>query len=138
MTLEPIVKNTDWPTEEATRACAQRLAASDAIVNALIELHGDLGAGKTTWVRHLLRALGVSGRIKSPSYGVVEPHLGQHLGRHLDIWHFDFYRMDDPREWVDGRPKADLALHIESDAQERRWVRALAQSEIGRRLLEAL
>lgn len=161
MTLEPIVKNTDWPTEEATCASAQRLAASDAIVNALIELHGDLGAGKTTWVRHLLRALGVSGRIKSPSYGVVEPHLGQHLGRHLDIWHFDFYRMDDPREWVDaglrdlfaqsglklvewperagpGRPKADLALHIESDAQERRCVRALAQSEIGRRLLEAL
>jgi tRNA threonylcarbamoyladenosine biosynthesis protein TsaE len=48
-------------------------------------------------VRHLLRALGVQGRIKSPTYAVVEPYElpGQ------AIWHFDFYRFDDPREWED-------------------------------------
>jgi tRNA threonylcarbamoyladenosine biosynthesis protein TsaE len=56
-----------------------------------------LGAGKTTWSRHLLRALGVSGRIKSPSYAVVEPHeLPEHT-----VQHFDFYRFNDPQEWED-------------------------------------
>jgi tRNA threonylcarbamoyl adenosine modification protein YjeE len=49
--------------------------------------------GKTTLVRHWLRALGVQGRIKSPTYAVVEPHEAGDLS----IWHFDFYRFDDPR-----------------------------------------
>ena len=66
----------------------------------------DLGAGKTTLVRHLLRALGVRGRIKSPTYAVVEPHSTidcavMPAGEPLQIWHFDFYRFNDPREWED-------------------------------------
>lgn len=65
--------------------------------DAFIALHGDLGAGKTTFVRHLLRSLGVTGRIKSPTYAVVEPHEAPGLA----IWHFDFYRFDDPQEWED-------------------------------------
>jgi tRNA threonylcarbamoyladenosine biosynthesis protein TsaE len=87
-------------------AFAQRLANCPAIANASLSLQGDLGAGKTTLVRHLLRALGVQGRIKSPTYAVVEPHTAEaceHLsiGEPLNIWHFDFYRFNDPREWED-------------------------------------
>ena len=48
-------------------------------------------------MRHLLRALGVEGRVKSPTYAVVEPY--EVAGR--PVWHFDFYRFDDPREWED-------------------------------------
>ena len=69
---------------------------------AFITLEGPLGAGKTTLARHLLRALGVAGRIKSPTYAVVEPHRAE-AGPHgaLSAWHFDFYRFGDPREWED-------------------------------------
>jgi tRNA threonylcarbamoyladenosine biosynthesis protein TsaE len=91
----PIVKTLHWPTEEATQLFAETLAAQAAIHHAFIALHGDLGTGKTTLVRHLLRALGVQGRIKSPTYAVVEPY--ELPG--LNIWHFDFYRFADPREW---------------------------------------
>jgi tRNA threonylcarbamoyladenosine biosynthesis protein TsaE len=90
-----------WPDEAACAAFAARLArAIDGqaeLGNASIELHGPLGAGKTTFVRHLLHALGVAGRIKSPTYAVVEPYTLPGL----EISHFDFYRFDDPREWED-------------------------------------
>ena len=96
----------EWATEEDTQAFAARLAASPAIAHATLTLQGDLGAGKTTLVRHLLRALGVRGRIKSPTYAVVEPHSAidsavMPAGQPLQIWHFDFYRFNDPREWED-------------------------------------
>ncbi len=91
-----------WADEADTTAFALRLAASPALACATLTLAGDLGAGKTTFVRHLLRALGVQGRIKSPTYGVVEPHSAPDgHGGSLSIWHFDFYRFSDPREWED-------------------------------------
>ena len=86
-----------WHDEAATQRFAEALAALPEAAHAFIALHGDLGAGKTTLVRHLLRALGVTGRIKSPTYAVVEPY---ELPK-LNIWHFDFYRFADPREWED-------------------------------------
>ncbi|GAB3762975.1 hypothetical protein GCM10028796_15620 [Ramlibacter monticola] len=135
-----------WAGEEDTRAFAERLAARPAIADAFIALHGDLGAGKTTLVRHLLRALGAEGRIKSPTYAVVEPYELPAL----EAWHFDFYRFDDPREWEDAGfrdifagpglkiaewplkaagllPVADLDIHLalaEDDAHRRVSLRA--------------
>ena len=94
-----------WPDEAATQAWAGALARHlshwPGGRDASIELRGDLGAGKTTFVRHLLRACGVQGRIKSPTYAVVEPHQGTLAGEPWPIWHFDFYRFSDPREWED-------------------------------------
>jgi tRNA threonylcarbamoyladenosine biosynthesis protein TsaE len=87
-----------WDDEPACAAFAQSLAAQPGITEAFITLHGPLGAGKTTFVRHLLRALGVQGRIKSPTYAVMEPHGLPGGG---EAAHFDFYRFTDPREWED-------------------------------------
>ena len=87
-----------WPDEAACAATARTLAARPGIGEATIELRGTLGAGKTTFARQLLRALGVEGRVKSPSYAVVEPYT---LAGGGSAWHFDFYRFDDPREWED-------------------------------------
>ena len=87
-----------WPDEAACAAFAAALAARCGIADAVIELHGSLGAGKTTFARHLLRALGVTGRIKSPSYALMEPYR---LADGGSAAHFDFYRFDDPREWLD-------------------------------------
>ncbi len=88
----------NWPDETACAAWAQALAAQAGIAEAYIELHGALGAGKTTFVRHLLRALGVQGRIKSPTYAVLESYQLPGGGAAA---HFDFYRFKDPREWLD-------------------------------------
>lgn len=87
-----------WPDETACAAFARRLSDLPALwPSTFIALDGPLGAGKTTFVRHLLRALGVTGRIKSPTYAVMEPYELPGLA----IAHFDFYRFNDPHEWVD-------------------------------------
>ena len=152
---DPIVKRIVWPDEPATQAFAQTLDGQPAIVDALIELRGDLGAGKTTFVRHLLAALGVSGRVKSPTYAVVEAYS---LDVGLNIWHFDFYRFNDPREWEEAGfrdifaspglklvewpdkagkylPQADLVLAIDLLDDDARQVTLTAQTKTGKALI---
>lgn len=151
-----------WHSEDDTAAFASALAAQPLLANAFLTLHGDLGAGKTTLVRHLLSALGVQGRIKSPTYAVVEPHEAPGLPPHATtVWHFDFYRFDDPREWEDAgfrdifaspglklaewpekaaalTPPADLAIHIEAIDETERQVTLLAHTPLGRSLLQGM
>ncbi|ANN65920.1 tRNA (adenosine(37)-N6)-threonylcarbamoyltransferase complex ATPase subunit type 1 TsaE [Bordetella bronchialis] len=91
------------PDESATDDLARRLAplldgsAGAAPPGGRIHLSGDLGAGKTAFVRALLRASGIKGRIKSPSYALLESYKVSNLY----FYHFDFYRFSDPREWLD-------------------------------------
>jgi tRNA threonylcarbamoyladenosine biosynthesis protein TsaE len=124
----PILKTAQvvWANEAATQAAAERLAACPGLANAFIELHGDLGAGKTTFVRHLLRALGVQGRIKSPTFAVMEPHEGQLNGQPLAIAHFDFYRFADPREFEEAGFRDVLAAPGLKVAE---WVEKIRNSE---------
>lgn len=80
---------------EATAALGARLAlALRESSGAVIYLHGDLGAGKTTLARGFLRACGVGGTLRSPTYTLIEPYEAQ--GRRL--LHMDLYRLNDPAE----------------------------------------
>ncbi len=83
------------PDAAATEALGAALAAG-AAAGRVLHLRGDLGAGKTTLVRGLLRALGYAGRVKSPTYTLVEPYSLSSL----HFYHFDFYRFKDRSEWL--------------------------------------
>lgn len=82
-------------TEKATLALGAALGAG-AKAGRVLFLSGDLGAGKTTLVRGLLRELGWTGRVKSPTYSLVELYAVSRL----NLYHFDFYRFKDREEWV--------------------------------------
>ncbi len=150
-----------WPDEAATQAFAERLARCPSLRDANLELHGSLGAGKTSLVRHLLRALGVAGRIKSPSYAVLESYDLADWGGQGLVSHFDFYRFSDPREWEDAGfreiftapglklsewpekaagmlPDADLQVHLNTENDDSRTVELRAGTARGQVLLQEL
>jgi tRNA threonylcarbamoyladenosine biosynthesis protein TsaE len=125
------------PDEAATLRLGESLAAG-AGKGLVLHLKGELGSGKTTLVRALIQALGHPGRVKSPTYTLLEPYS---LLR-LNLYHFDFYRFKDPSEWlssgfrehfnpeslciVEWPEKAgdllappDLEIHLQYDAQGR-------------------
>lgn len=146
-----------WQREADTQAFAKQLAQSSALGHALVLLHGELGTGKTTLVRYLLQSLGVAGHIKSPTYTVVESYELPGLA----IWHFDFYRFNDPLEWEDAGfrdifaspglklvewperaasylPTADLELQLSLQARDVRQVQVRAHTPLGQSLLHTL
>ena len=108
--------------EADTTALAQNLASSlsqlfqaDPSAHLNISLEGDLGAGKTTFARHLIQALGYEGRVKSPTYTLCEPYPIQMKASKpgtaagITAHHFDLYRMRDPLEWQE----AGFAEHFD-------------------------
>ena len=143
-----------WTDAVQCAESAYAMAAKTAVRSACIELHGDLGAGKTTFARHLLGALGVIGRVKSPTYAIMEPYALDDF----DAWHFDFYRFNDAAEFEDAGfrevfaspglklvewpdkaagllPEADLVVTIAFDTNDQRDVSFDAQSALGLGLL---
>lgn len=119
------------PDPDATEAFGRRLAALVPDAGLAIALSGPLGAGKSSLARALLRALGVTGAIPSPTYTLVEPYAVN--GR--EFYHVDLYRLGDsgeldmlglaeiaagvvlvvewPERDVDHRLRFDLTLHLE-------------------------
>jgi len=125
------------PNEAATIALAQRLAPA-LLDGGVVYLRGELGAGKTTFARALLRAMGVGERVKSPTYSLLERYS---VNGH-DAFHLDLYRIADAGElewlgldeldapetlvlveWPErGRgtlPKPDLEITLEHEGQGR-------------------
>lgn len=88
-------RDLNLPDAAASEALGAALAPG-VVPGRVLHLRGDLGAGKTTVVRGALRALGHEGKVKSPTYTLVEPYA---LSR-LHLYHFDFFRLKDGAEWT--------------------------------------
>ena len=137
-------------------AFGARLAAAVRVGDA-VALSGDLGAGKTTFARGVLRGLGWTGPVKSPSYALVEHYALSSLY----LYHFDFYRFDDQSEWDDAGfaeafrgdtvclvewpervaerlPAADIAIGLAMGDEPGRRLTAVAATRAGERCVSAL
>lgn len=96
---EALSKRAILTNESATLSAGAQLAkyvTSPQIKAGLVfYLHGDLGAGKTTFTRGFIQGLGFAGKVKSPTYTLVEPYVFSSY----NIYHFDLYRFSDEEEW---------------------------------------
>lgn len=124
--------------------------------NLLIFLKGNLGAGKTTFVRGLIHGLGFQGRVKSPSYSLFEQYLLE-----FTVNHFDLYRFKSSDEWIDAGfnefinghdvnliewpemaenvlPKADIILNFEHTENDSRELIVIPISDKGNECLSQL
>lgn len=140
------------PNEDAQLQFAAKLA-DVSFAGMLVFLLGDLGAGKTTFVRGFLRALGFNGIVKSPTYTLVEPYQFENVS----VYHFDLYRLADPeeleyaggRDYFDGTsisliewpqqadgylPQPDLIINL-SYAETGRNLEMSAASEAGKNVV---
>lgn len=145
----------DVASAEDMEALGGRLAAR-CQPGMRLHLQGELGAGKTTLVRGFLRGLGYGGRVKSPTYTLVEPY---HI-ENKTIYHFDLFRISNPeeveamgfRDYLDGVSlclvewperahgllgEADLTVNIEIRGTGRR-VTLVPGSQAGRELMRSL
>lgn len=141
------------PDREATDALGRALASAQPL-GAVVFLHGDLGAGKSTLARAWLRALGVEGPIRSPTYTLVERyHVAGGEALHLDLYRIggagelEFLGLDDLKpalwlvEWPEhgagGLPAPDLQVEL-TVLGSGRGLRLLPRSPSGRQWLAAL
>lgn len=91
---------TQLPDETSTQTLGAALART-LTPGLKIYLHGELGAGKTSLTRALLQAAGHTGRVKSPTYTLVEPYAINIQNTPLSLMHFDLYRMGSPEEFIE-------------------------------------
>jgi tRNA threonylcarbamoyladenosine biosynthesis protein TsaE len=93
-----------WTTELPDEARTDALGAALAVTltpGLTVALHGELGAGKTHLTRALLQSAGHAGRVKSPTYTLVEPYVICLQGQSLMVMHFDLYRLGSAEEFID-------------------------------------
>jgi tRNA threonylcarbamoyladenosine biosynthesis protein TsaE len=103
--------NAHWAAHLADEAATQALGAALAravVPGLVIYLHGDLGAGKTALTRALLHAAGHKGAVKSPTYTLSEPYRIVLDGDHVNLIHYDLYRMSSPEEFLDAGFREDF------------------------------
>lgn len=90
-------------TKQLGREVAKQLEPGQTVA-----LFGELGSGKTTFIKGLAQALGIEGEITSPSYTLMNQY--QVSGKNFKFCHFDFYRIDEPKQ-----PAADLLDYLEDE-----------------------
>ena len=83
-------------SESDTEALGERLSRSLPREGAVVAMYGELGAGKTAFVRGMARGLGVSGHVVSPTFTIVNEYPGER-----ELFHFDMYRLGGAEELFD-------------------------------------